>query len=232
MLSWAFLLADPMATLETITQETTAHTDEAVFVARDGRRARRLRNVAVAAGVLAILWIVGLCVGMLGLGSLPGVAIVKGAASHSRPSPEGAPLVAAALMVDRDTSRLLAADVRSVRDRTAGTTAARRAVSAASAQRPAVKKIVRRSVKAPAAANAQASVNPAQRTRGWSRKGYAAPRGQLRKAAPPPPPATSRGRPAGRQKPLPAPLPPVPPGQAKKAAQAPPPPPPPPPKKG
>jgi hypothetical protein len=34
--------------------------------------------------VLAILWVVGLGVGMLGFGSLPGVALVKGARADSR----------------------------------------------------------------------------------------------------------------------------------------------------
>jgi hypothetical protein len=212
-----------MATLE-IQREQIPHADEAVFVAYDGRRARRLRNLALVAGVLAVLWIVGLAVGMLGFGSLPGVALVKGAQRHS---PRHAEPVASA-NAQRVASRLLVADVRSVRREVARQTAARRAVAIGATRRSLAKKPVRRSTVTPPAAQAQASVGPAaQRTRGWSRKGYAAPRGQIRKAATPALPSTNQGRRVGRQEPLPAPAPPVAPGQAKKAEQVPPPPPPP-----
>src|SRR4029453_12907773 len=94
-----------MPALETKREQTTLPADDAVFVARDGRRARRLRNTAIVVGVLAILWVVGLIFGMLGFGSLPGVALVKGVASHAPPA-EASPLPA----VDRSVSRLLAAD--------------------------------------------------------------------------------------------------------------------------
>ena len=210
-----------MAPLETIPAQTTSPTDEAVFVARDGRRARRLRNAAVVAGVFAILWVVGLGVGMLGFGSLPGVALVKGARHHS------APVQAALPDASRHASRLLAADVEVVRQQVNRTTTAHRAAVAVAKRRAASRRAARARAATPPAASAQTPVNPAARTRGWSRKGYTAPRGQLRKATPPPPPATSRGPRVGRQKPL-APLPAVPPGQVKKAAQPPPPPPPPP----
>ena len=214
-----------MTALETKREQTTLRADDAVFVARDGRRARRLRNAAIVVGVLAILWVVGLTVGMLGFGSLPGVALVKGVASHARPA-EATALPAAY----REVSRLLAADDTAVRHQ-ARTSTNHRTASVGVRHRSSTRKRSRRAAATPPAANAQVPVNPSQRTRGWSRKGYSAPRGQVRKAAPPPPPATSRGRRVGRQKPLAAPPPPVSPGQAKKAAQ-PPPPPPPPPKKG
>jgi hypothetical protein len=210
-----------MAALETKREQTTLPADDAVFVARDGRRARRLRNTAVVMGVLAILWVVGLTVGMLGFGSLPGVALVKGVASHAPPA-EASALPAA----ERKVSRLLAADDTGGRHQ-ARTSTTRRTASVGVRHRSSTRKRSHRSAATPPAANAQAPVSPAQRTRGWSRKGYSAPRGQVRKAAPPPPPTTSRGRRVGRQKPLPAPPPPVSPGQAKKAAQPPPPPPPP-----
>ena len=51
--------------------------ERAIFVAADGRRARRLRGVGFVAAFLACLWVVGLAVGMLGFGSLPGVSLVK-----------------------------------------------------------------------------------------------------------------------------------------------------------
>ena len=215
---------DPMTTLET-NVEQAPHVDEAVFVARDGRRARRLRNVAVLAGVLAIVWIVGLGVGMLGFGSLPGVALVKGARADSR-KPAPAPSVAA----KRATARSLAAEARAARRISARLARTDRA-AATTARRAAGSKVSHRPVLTPPAAATQTPVNPTARTRGWARKGYQAPRGQLRRAAPPPPPATSRGRQVGRTKPLPEPMPAVPPGQAKKAVEPLPPPPPPPPKK-
>jgi hypothetical protein len=215
----------PMAVLETKREQTTLRADGAVFVARDGRRARRLRNAAIVVGVLAILWVVGLTVGMLGFGSLPGVALVKGVASHARPADASAQPAA-----EREVSRLLAADDTAARHQ-ARTSTNRRTASVGVRHPSSTRKRSRRPAAIPPAANAQVPVNPSQRTRGWSRRGYSAPRGQARKAAPPPPPATSRGRRVGRQKPLPAPPPPGSPGQAKKAAQ-PPPPPPPPPKKG
>jgi hypothetical protein len=110
------------------------------------------------------------------------------------------------------------------------TTTAHRAAVAVAKRHAAARRAAHARAATPPATSGQTPVNPAARTRGWSRKGYTAPRGQLRKATPQPPPATSRGRRVGREKPL-APPPAVPPGQVKKAAQ-PPPPPPPPPKKG
>lgn len=210
----------PMTTLETKVAKPAPDADNAVFVARDGRRARRLRNAAIAVGVLAILWVVGLGVGMIGFGSLPGVPLVKGAQHHSAPAQAVVPAAA------RHASRVLAADVEVVR-RQANRTPMHRAAVAVAKRRAAARRAARAPAATPPAAAAQAPVNPAARTRGWSRKGYSAPRGQLRKATPPPPPATSHGRRVGPQKPLPTPPPAVPPGQVKKAAQPPPPPPPP-----
>ena len=211
-----------MTTLETKIEQPTAHVDEAVFVARDGRRARRLRNAAIVAGVLAILWIVGLGVGMLGFGSLPGVALVKGARADSR-----TPAPTPSLTAKAATARSLAAEAKAVRRISARIASAHGAVTATARRAAPVSKASRRPVVTPPAAATLTPVNPALRTRGWARKGYQAPRGQLRKAAPPPPPATSRGRQVGRTKLQPAPTPAVPPGQAKKAVEPPPPPPPP-----
>jgi hypothetical protein len=211
-----------MTTLETKVEKPSPHVDEAVFVARDGRRARRLRNAAIMAGVLAILWIVGLGVGMLGFGSLPGVALVKGARADSR-----TPAPTPSLTAKATAARSLAAEAKAVR-RISARIASAHAAGTATARRAApVSKASHRPVVTPPGAATQTPVNPVVRTRGWARKGYQAPRGQLRKAAPPPPPATSRGRQVGRTKLQPAPMPAVPPGQAKKAVEPPPPPPPP-----
>src|SRR5262245_6953712 len=48
-----------------------------VFVTHDDRRARWLRRAAVAVTVLACAWLVALGLGVLGLGSLPGLSLVK-----------------------------------------------------------------------------------------------------------------------------------------------------------
>jgi hypothetical protein len=225
MLSWAFLQQTPVATPETIPVQTTSAADEAVFVAHDGRRARRLRNAAILAGVLAILWVVGLGVGMIGFGSLPGIALVKGAKADSRASTTPPPITA-----QRATDRSLAAEAKAARRVAARVASAQGAATVTARRANRVSRTSHRPAVAPPAPATQTRVNPALRTRGWARKGYQAPRGQLRKAAPPPPPATSRGRQVGRAKPHPAPTPAVSPGQAKKAVE--PPPPPPPPKKG
>jgi hypothetical protein len=211
-----------MTTLETKVEQPTAHVDEAVFVARDGRRARRLRNAAIVLGVLAIMWIVGLGIGMLGFGSLPGVALVKGARADSR-----TPAPTPSLTAKAATARSLAAEAKAVRRISARIASAHEAGTATVRRTAAGSKASHRPIVTPPAAATQTAVNPALRTRGWARKGYQAPRGQLRKAAPPPPPATSRGRQVGRTKLQPAPTPTVPPGQTKKTIEPPPPPPPP-----
>ena len=51
--------------------------ERAVFVASDGRRARLVRRAAFVTAFIAGLWLIGLGVGMLGFGSLPGVSAVK-----------------------------------------------------------------------------------------------------------------------------------------------------------
>lgn len=195
--------------------------ERAIFVAADGRRARRLRGVGFVAGFLACLWVVGLAVGMLGFGSLPGVSLVKQPfdeiASGSSDAPRAerkdvAPAVRRLSLVEPRT-------VASVRQSPAVRSRARakeRSVPARPVSRPPAQAT-------PPPPVAQQPVNPAQRPRGWARRGQPAPPGQSRKTTPPPPPRTR-----GRGQTPPTTPPPVPPGQAKKAL---PPPPPPPPKK-
>jgi hypothetical protein len=204
---FSYAVVQLMSTTEKPTLRMRPH-DEAIFVARDGRRARLIVRAAVLATVLAVLWIVGLGIGMLGFDSLPGVSLVK---RSSPPSPV-APVERVPAAAQNTARELLSAKAASTAVESAR---ARSAVVRSRAQRRAAAK------KASAAA-----VNPAQQTRGWARRGSQAPPGQVRKAAPPPPPpATSRGRHVGQ---TPATPPPAPPGQVKKALD----PPPPPPKKG
>jgi hypothetical protein len=211
-----------MTTLEKPTLRMQQH-DEAIFVSADGRRARRLRRAAVIAAVVALLWVVGLGIGMLGFDNLPGVSLVKGSHAESPVAP-----VAQVPVVAEDTARALLS-AKAVARVVGSSSVGSRAQTTAQRRQRAAKKAAARAAASQAVTPPAAALNPAQRARGWSRKGYAAPPGQLRRAEPPPPPpAQSQGRHVGQTKPPPAPV--VPPGQAKKALD--PPPPPPPPKKG
>jgi hypothetical protein len=202
--------------------EVQREAERAVFVSEDGRRARRLRRVAVVAAVLACLWAAGLVVGMVGFGSLPGVALVKGL----RQGPNPAEPTPAAAVVER-AARVSHANIAALQRSTG---AARRAL--AGARSPARKaaadaKSRKQSASRPSpvagGTPAQPS-NPAGRVRGWSRKGQPAPPGQVRRVTPP---LQSRGRRRGQTTPTTPP--PPPPGQVKKVQEPPPPPPPPPP---
>jgi len=194
--------------------------ERAVFVASDGRRARRLRRAAFAAAFLACLWVVGLGVGMLGFGSLPGVSVVSeqldeiaGGPGASRPEPteQVSPSRRSAPAEPRQMAAMQASQAIGSQSRPQARPVTSRPTPPAQSTPP------------PAA---QTPLNPATRQRGWARQGATAPPGQARKVVPPPPPGT-RGQRRGQD--LTAP-PPVPPGQEKKAL-LPPPPPSPPPKK-
>jgi hypothetical protein len=210
-----------MATAEKPTLRMQPH-DEAIFVASDSRRARHLGRAAALTAFLAVLWVVGLGIGMLGFGHLPGVPFVNGARAES----PVAPIADVSAAAERDAARALLT-ARSAQ------AALHSAAPAGHAQATAKRRTAAQKAAAAAArpaAQPAAAVNPAQRTRGWARKGNQAPPGQARRAVrqPPPPPATSKGRRVGQTTTTPKPV--VPPGQAKKALE--PPPPPPPPKKG
>jgi hypothetical protein len=197
--------------------------DEAIFVASDSRRARRLGRAAALTAFLAVLWVIGLGIGMIGFGHMPGVPFVKAGRHTESPVAPAAVVPAAAA---RDAARALAevsAAGAVVRSSARGTTPQ----AAPAAKRAATKKAAVAAARP--VAQPTAAVNPAQRTRGWARKGIPAPPGQARRAVAQPPaaPATSKGRRVGQTATSPKPV--VPPGQARKAVV---PPPPPPPKKG
>jgi len=192
--------------------------ERAVFVTDDDRRARRLRRGAFAATALACLWLVGLAVGMLGFGSLPGVSLIT--PGHDGKQRADSPAQQQAGGHDRQSQLI---DQRRLVARQAQTRRAARA--SALQQRAAAAKAAPRSrpVTRPAAPAVVAP--PLQRQRGWTRKGLPAPPGQLRTH--PPPPATSRGQRRGQQTTTTTTTTPLPPGQAKKTPSPPPPPPPP-----
>lgn len=194
-------------------ERATTQPEHAIFVASDGRRARLLRRAALAAAVLACLWVVGLGVGMLGFGSLPGVSVVKqqiGQIAGSSDAPDSKPASHVSQPTRNPIETRRVAEQSSSRPVRGPTRARTRPV----APRPVAQ--------TPALPAAQTPVNPATRTRGWARRGAAAPPGQARKPVAPPPPGT-RGQRRGQDPTAP---PPVPPGQEKKAQLPPPPPPP------
>ena len=212
-----------MATLEKPTLRMEPH-DEAIFVASDSRRARRLGRAAALTAFLAVLWVIGLGIGMIGFGHIPGVPFVKASRHAESPVTPAAVVPAAAA---RDAARALAevsAARAVVRSAARGTTPQ---AAPAAKRRGAAKKAALAAARP--VAQPTAAVNSAQRTRGWARKGNPAPSGQARRtvAQPPAAPATSKGRRVGQTATSPKPV--VPPGQARKAVV---PPPPPPPKKG
>jgi len=212
-----------MATVDTKPEARLQPHDEAIFVAGDARRARRLGRAAIVATLLAALWIIGLGVGMLGFGSLPGVSLVNRSHNDSPADPSRVPVG------NEDVVRGLSSAKNGSSAADPSSKAAARVAPASVAKRSSGSARARaRAVAKPPAATPVSPVNAAQRTRGWARKGSAAPPGQVRKAAPPPPPATSKGLHRGQAVTPPAST--APPGQAKKPVE--PLPPPPPPKKG
>ncbi len=185
-----------------LTPETLRPAQERpVFLAENGRRARMLRIAARVAVVLTVLWLTALAAGMLGFGHLPGTSIkqpfsrlISGggdAPKQQVPSTDLASVTASGLKRSADARAQAAVAKRRALARTA-------AIRARSPLRP-----------APAQPSGRRAVVAQQpRQQGWTRQGFLAPPGQIRKAEPPAP------RPA-------------PPGQAKKSTPPPPPPPPP-----
>jgi hypothetical protein len=197
-------------------EQVQRHPERAVFVASDGRRARHLRRATIAAALIACLWVVGLGVGMLGFGSLPGVSVVKEqideiSGGSGTPASRQTNESSQPTRKSSETRRVVA-DRSSSRPVRQPTQVRTRPIAA----RPAARPVVQAPAPPPAA---QTPVNPATRTRGWARTGATAPRGQVRKTVAPPPPGQRRGQ-------DPTAPPPVPPGQEKKAQLPPPPPPP------
>jgi hypothetical protein len=184
--------------------------ERAVFVTDDNRRARRLRRGTFAAASLAVLWLVGLGVGMFGLGGLPGISLGKqggDGAGQAQPAPSPAKLspIARTLTPLQSRGRVVARPVRQG--------AGSQSHSVGNPARP-----VSPVTPPPVAGGApQQPANPAQHQRGWARKGNPAPPGQVRKAQPKPP-AGSRGQRRGQTTTTTTTTTtPLPPGQAKKA---------------
>lgn len=191
--------------------------ERAVFVTDDNRRARHLRRAAIVAASLACLWLIGLGIGMFGLGGLPGISLGKHSNSGAR---EAQPELSRSQLSPsaRSLDHRAAVAALSHQNQSRLGSRSRSAKGQARPARPAVKPPV--SIPPESTPAPQQPVNPAGRQRGWTRKGYQAPRGQLRKTQPPPPPS-SRGQHRGQTQQTTKP---PPPGQAKKTPPPPPPP--------
>jgi hypothetical protein len=161
-----------------------------IFVAADGRRARRLRYVGASAVLLGSLWLVALAVGMLGFGSLPDLplpGVARGAEGGSleparstvapatpvSPDLAGSPSLSHAAGMIPPTRTALRVTRNSRKARAAAVTRARRRqpTAPAPASQPAV-------VTTPVAAPVH---------QGWARKDWTAPPGQSRQTEPRPP---------------------------------------------
>jgi hypothetical protein len=179
-----------------------------VFLAADGRRARRLRVVAFAVTVLAVLWLVALAAGTLGFGSLPGFSVPQLANLGGGGTPPPGPGPAQRSEARGSAERVADATTRSGRVVTADS-----AESLSAPQRrgtiasPGKAKPVRPHPRRPAPAQPATPVQPAEPVQapqaqappppqtGRERRGLPAPPGQARKTEPaPPPPGNRRGQ--------------------------------------
>jgi hypothetical protein len=193
-------------TTTTIEAKTTAQfptagprAERAVFVTEDDSRSRRLRRAAIAAGALSCLWLVGLGIGMLGLGQLPGVSISIPGRGGDQPTRGSDRSTGAGGAQSQSTQQLAAARESAAR------TAQRRAgnLPTSSQQRQAR---VAQAAPAPTARIGQSTPvsampgnQPAQAVsqpvpRGLARRDLTAPPGQTRRETKPQPPAAPPGQ--------------------------------------
>lgn len=168
-----------------LTPETLRPAQERpVFLAENGRRARIVGIVAKVAAVLTVLWLAALAAGMLGFGHLPGTSIKQ---PFIRLISGGG---------DPPKKQAPSTDVASVTASDLKRSAAARARAAVAKQR----------------ALARAVVAQQPRQQGWTRQGFLAPPGQIRKAEPPAPRPAPPGNAYGQAKKSTLPPPPPPPG--------------------
>lgn len=208
-----------MATIEREHELARVPNEFPVFVASDGRRARRLRLAATGIGVLALLWLVALAAGMLGFGSLPGISTPMGRIGGPDEAPSQRSEIKAPTPVQSSQRRseLIGASERSGGAATPTQPAGVRVASTGSRAKP-----VARRPQAPPPATVQPvqpqPALPPPPQQGWARHGRPAPSGYTRhiqpQPAPPPGQAIAPGqtRKALQPAPLPPPPPPPPPG--------------------
>lgn len=206
--------------------------ERAVFVTDADHRSRRLGMGVRVAGGLALLWAVGLSIGMLGSGHLPGISLPSPLGSDDRPDagrPTGADLSPQVFVAGRAATNTggLTRGLHAVRserasprniaaDRITGRTKLRTVAPRRSAPSAPPGQAV--------AAPVPASPQPVRR--GLVRRGLTAPPGQDQKAANAPPAETPPGQTRRRDLRTTAPTPPtepLPPGQQKPDKPPPPP---------
>jgi hypothetical protein len=191
-----------MTTIEHTPERVQPHPERPIFLAENGRRARILGIVAKVAAVVTVLWLAALAAGTLGFGHLPGTSLEQpfarliggggDAPKKQAPATDSASVTASGL------------EQRSAVTRTQAALARRRALARTAAVR--ARSPLHPAPGQPAAGQSVIAQQPRQQ--GWTRQGYVAPPGQIRKAlTPAPPPGNAYG-------------------QAKKTTPPPPPPPP------
>jgi hypothetical protein len=188
-----------MTTIEHTPERVQPDPERPVFLAENGRRARILGIVAKVAVVVTVLWLAALAAGMLGFGHLPGTSLeqpftrlIGGGDAPKQQSPA------------TDSASVTAGlEQRSAVTRTQAALARRRAVARTASVR------VRSPLPAPGQpAAGQPVIAQQPRQQGWTRQGYVAPPGQIRKTlTPAPPPGNSYGQ-VKKTTPPPAPPPP------------------------
>jgi hypothetical protein len=173
--------------------------DRAVFVTDDDRRSRRLHQALAVAGALALLWLAGLAIGMLGLGGLPNVSLpIPGAGGKDRPAervrqpaPQPRPLAG-----DRAASGDSASERRrAVGDRTGAAPTVRRARATRGPAVPPARRgrdqrlpgAITPTPPQPAPVNVTPQPTPQPVRRGLTRRGLVLPPGQERRVTDPQP---------------------------------------------
>jgi hypothetical protein len=184
-----------MTTIEHIPETVQPDSERPVFLAENGRRARILGIAAKVAVLVTVLWLAALAAGMLGFGHLPGTSIEQpfnrlitgggDASKNQAPSTDLASVTASA------RERAAHAQALVVAKRNVAARAARARTARGAHLAPALP------IQPPAG---QAAVAQQPRQQGWTRRGYVAPPGRVRKTEPPAPVPTQPGKALGRVK--------------------------------
>jgi hypothetical protein len=177
--------------LRLMTTIVTTPTDRPVFVAADGRRARRLRYATVLAVVVAFAWVTALAIGMLGFDRLPSVSlplVARGADGTPTQRAEPADVSPTALSRAESIARARAAlrQAGAAPTRSSNVVQRTRAGTAATDATAGRKASPRRATQ-PSGPALQPIVPAAPATtprQGWTRRGATAPPGQARRTAP------------------------------------------------
>ncbi len=173
--------------------------EQAIFVTTDKRRSRFLKRGALVASVLASLWLVGLGIGMLGLGSLPSVSFPISALNRDGGQPKDKRADDAARRPPQSTADADAVRRTSGGSPTSATPALRADRRSRSNGRASAPGIRTRSTAPPVVPGPTAQAQSTTPAPGLARRGLTLPPGQEKKATqtqpqPPTPPEKARRR--------------------------------------